>query len=100
MGIRAIHICFKNPLRYPLRHHRQSAVRHMIGTGGQSQKGIPILGRDTSVVQGQFLDIVIKILKFLLRLRLIKLLILKHIVLLCIDLRQKNRYNFIAALFI
>ena len=51
----------------------------MVGTGGKRQESVPKFGCHAGVVQGQFLDVFIKIGKLLLGLRLIELVIPKRI---------------------
>lgn len=51
----------------------------MIHTGGQGNEMISELSGDTCVIQGHFLDIVVKIIKFLLRVSLEKLVKLKYV---------------------
>lgn len=53
-------------------NHHKAAVGHMVAAGGECQKMISELGRDTCVIKGHGLDILIKIFEFFRCIRLKK----------------------------
>lgn len=58
----------------------------MIGTAGQGKKFIPELCCYACVIQGHLLDILIPVIKFLLRIRLKELVIFEYVVAFLINL--------------
>lgn len=67
----------------------------MIGAGGKRDEAVAVVRAYARIVQGQRLDVRVKLVKLGLRIRAEKLIILENIVAFAVDLRKKNRDDFI-----